>query len=240
MSLKGNKHICADRGYAICTSPRAGSNFLCQNLTSTGVLGRPSEYFNGAARRALDDPLYPDEPADQIRWILTKGATPNGVYGVKLFAHQQDRIAPHLSWTQALPALHFIYLERRDLLGQALSWSRALQTGQYRSTQSPGSSPARYDASSILQQLREIVRERARWSLFFARTGIEPLIIYYEDLVSCTQAEIDRIAALIDPNETARIDSSQVNLKIQRDPTMDSWRKCFLRDHGDPNHIDPI
>ena len=121
MSPKGNKHISAVRGYAICTSPRAGSNFLCQNLTSTGVLGRPSEYFNGAARRALDDPLYPDEPADQIRWILTKGATPNGVYGVKLFAHQQDRIAPHLSWTQALPALHFIYLERRDLLGQALS-----------------------------------------------------------------------------------------------------------------------
>ncbi|MFY9684529.1 MAG: Stf0 family sulfotransferase [Pseudolabrys sp.] len=239
MSPKGHMPICADRGYAICTSPRAGSNFLCQNLTSTGVLGRPSEYFNGAARRSLDDPLYPDDPADQIRWILTKGATPNGVYGVKLFAYQQDLIAPHLSWTQALPALHFIYLERRDLLGQALSWSRALQTGQYRSTQSAGS-PARYDASLILQQLREIVRERARWSLFFARTGIEPLIIYYEDLVSCIQAEIDRIATLVELNDVAGIDPSQVNLKIQRDDIMDSWRKCFLRDHGDPNHVDQI
>ena len=239
MSPKGNKHISAVRGYAICTSPRAGSNFLCQNLASTGVLGRPGEYFNGAARRALDDPLYPDEPADQIHWILTKGATPNGVYGVKLFAYQQDLIAPHLSWTEALPALHFIYLERRDLLGQALSWSRALQTGQYRSTQSPGS-PASYDASLILRQLREIVRERARWSLFFARTGIEPLIICYEDLVSCAQAQIDRIAALIDLDGTARVDPSRVNLTVQRDETMDSWRRCFLRDHGDPNHVDPI
>ena len=55
-----------------------------------------------------------------------------------------------------------------------------------------------------------------------------------------SQAEIDRIAALVDLNGTARIDPSQVDLEIQRDATMDSWRKRFLRDHGDPNHVDPI
>ncbi|MGP8122502.1 MAG: Stf0 family sulfotransferase [Xanthobacteraceae bacterium] len=37
----------ADRGYAICTMPRSGSNFLCQLLASSGCLGRPLEYFNG-------------------------------------------------------------------------------------------------------------------------------------------------------------------------------------------------
>src|SRR5438477_13089412 len=34
-----------------------------------------------------------------------------------------------------LPALHFVYLSRDDLLGQAISWTRALQVEQYRSTQ---------------------------------------------------------------------------------------------------------
>ena len=29
------------RGFAICTTPRSGSNLFSQFLTSTGVLGRP-------------------------------------------------------------------------------------------------------------------------------------------------------------------------------------------------------
>jgi LPS sulfotransferase NodH len=73
------------RGYTICTTPRTGSNFLCELLSSTGVLGRPREYFNGAGRRLHDDPTYPDDPAGQFRRILTMGATPNGVYGLKVF-----------------------------------------------------------------------------------------------------------------------------------------------------------
>jgi LPS sulfotransferase NodH len=75
----------ADRGYAICTSGRSGSNLLCQYLSSTGVLGNPLEYFNGSGRRLLGYPEYPDEPSRQIDWILTAGATPNGIYGLKVF-----------------------------------------------------------------------------------------------------------------------------------------------------------
>src|SRR3954452_15582546 len=104
----------ADRGYAICTSPRSGSNLLCQILSSTGVLGHPLEYFNTSGRRAYTDPAFPEHPTEQIRWILTKGATPNGVYGVKLFAFQHDQIAKHVDWTEALPRLEYIYLERND------------------------------------------------------------------------------------------------------------------------------
>jgi hypothetical protein len=56
----------ADRGYAICTSGRSGSNLLGQYLSSTGMLGNPLEYFNGAGRRMLGQPDYPDDPSRQI------------------------------------------------------------------------------------------------------------------------------------------------------------------------------
>jgi LPS sulfotransferase NodH len=48
------------KGYAICATPRSGSNFLSQLLESTGRLGRPLEYFNGPARRELTWPDYPE------------------------------------------------------------------------------------------------------------------------------------------------------------------------------------
>ena len=75
----------------ICTTPRSGSNYLSQILESTGVLGRPREYFNGPARRVLDDPSYPDDVEAQIERILTDGATANGVYALKLFPDQFRR-----------------------------------------------------------------------------------------------------------------------------------------------------
>src|SRR5882724_11277758 len=124
------------RGYAICTAPRAGSNWLCQLLTSTGVLGRPLEYFNGIARRQLNDPSYPDDPGEQVARILTMGRTPNGVYGLKMFASQFREVAGSVKLSRELPNLRFIVLRRRDVLGQAISWTRSLQTNQWRSTQS--------------------------------------------------------------------------------------------------------
>jgi len=120
------------RGFAICTAPRSGSNFLSQLLSSTGELGRPLEYFNGPGRRYFDDPDYPDDRGMQIDRILTMGATSNGIYGLKIFAHQYDWIEGQTQWTSMLPNLRFIFLRRRDMLGQAISWARALQTGQYR------------------------------------------------------------------------------------------------------------
>src|SRR4051794_11021098 len=32
-------------GYLVCATPRSGSTLLCELLTSTGVAGRPAEYF---------------------------------------------------------------------------------------------------------------------------------------------------------------------------------------------------
>jgi LPS sulfotransferase NodH len=31
--------------YLVCATPRTGSNFLCEVLSSTGVAGYPGEYF---------------------------------------------------------------------------------------------------------------------------------------------------------------------------------------------------
>src|SRR5947207_4881575 len=125
------------RGYVICTAPRSGSNWLCELLSRTGVLGRPLEYLNGFARRQLDDPCYPDDPREQVARILTMGRTLNGVYGLKMFASQFKQVAGSIKLSRDLPDLRFIFLRRQDVLGQAISWVRGLQNNQWRSTQKP-------------------------------------------------------------------------------------------------------
>lgn len=222
-------------GYALCTTPRAGSNFLGQILQSTGRLGRPLEYLNAPARRKLGWKGYPDRPAAQFEMVLTHGATANGCYALKLFPSQADR-AP--GWAEALPKLSFVHLRRGDRLGQAISWARAEQTGKYRSTSKAKAEPA-YDAARIQARLSDIAHEEARWDLFFASAGRTALRLLYSEVAADPQAAADAVAKAVglDP---APCDLSALDLEIQRDELSEAWRERFLAERSTGLEIGPI
>ncbi|MGV7033017.1 Stf0 family sulfotransferase [Methylobacterium symbioticum] len=229
----------ATRGYAVCTLPRSGSNVFCDLLGSTGSLGRPREYFNGAARRTYDDPTYPDDPQAQIGRILTMGATPNGIYALKVFPGLHDLVAPHLRWMEVLPNLSFIRFRRGDVLGQAVSWVRANQTQQFRSSD-PRKGELSYDADAIGLRLRQICQRNARWDMFFARTGLPALDVTYEDFLADPDREVGRVAAFIGIAEWGRVDLDGSHFRRQRDESSAAWCDRFRAERGDPNQIDPF
>ena len=88
------------------------------------------------------------------------GSTPNGVYGLKVFSQHFDLVKA-TRWAERLPSLAFIHLERRDLLGQALSHARAVQTQQWVSSHA-AKAEAAYDRDLINNAL---VRAATRNSL---------------------------------------------------------------------------
>jgi LPS sulfotransferase NodH len=229
----------ADRGYAICTSGRSGSNLLCQCLSSTGLLGHPLEYFNGAGRRMLGCPDFPDEPDKQIDCILTIGATANGIYGLKVFPSQLDIVVTATRWSPKLPNLKFVLLKRRDLLGQAISSLRAVQTDQWRSTMA-AQGPAVYDGAQIYERLRAAARDYARWDVFLARNAIEPTVIAYEELVADPQAAVDKVASLFGLQGRVPIKADDIHLEIQRDATTQDWRARFHDEYGNLDELDVL
>lgn len=227
----------ANRGYAICTSGRSGSNLLCQYLSSTGILGNPLEYFNGSGRRSLGYPEYPDEPSRQIDWILAEGATPNGIYGLKAFPAQIEQIERSIRWTELLPGLKFVLLKRRDILGQALSAVRALQTAQWRASM-PARGPAIYDGAQIYERLQFAARDYGWWDIFFAHQAVAPTIIVYEDLLADPQAAVDQVANLFGLCGYARVASERIDLTLQRDATTEEWRARFIAEYRDRDALD--
>jgi len=222
------------RGYVICTAPRSGSNWLGQLLSSTGVLGHPLEYFNAPGRRRISDPSFPGQPEDQVQRVLTSGRTANGVYCVKMFAVQFRKVARSIRLTRKLPELRFVTLTRRDTLGQAISWARALQTEQYRGTQAVRSAPV-YNKRAIARQLTEILDEYRAWAGYFARTGPPAAELVYEDLIGDPQGDVDRIAALF--GIAAKLRPEAIDLTIQRDALSEDWRRRFIQEMGDPDRL---
>jgi trehalose 2-sulfotransferase len=219
------------RGYAICAEARSGSIFFSRILQSTGILGVPWEWFHDPVLvRALEaDPR-------QFDALVDSSATPNGVYALKVFSPHFE-LARKLRWAERLPNLHFVHLERSDLLGQAISLARALQTGQYKADQA-ALGEARYDRRAIADCLARLAYGRARWHCWFARNGLDPLRLAYEDIVEDPQRAVARVAAHIGLGEEPRADLAKVDLPVQRDSVSEEWRGRFVRESGDLAYLD--
>jgi trehalose 2-sulfotransferase len=222
----------AERGYVICATPRSGSNYLSQLLASTGQLGNPLEYFNTVGRRKHTDPKYPKDPHAQIDIIRSMGATPNGIYAVKVLPVQYYRVRKRLDLFHELPNLKFVRLRRRDLIGQAISLARAEQTGQITASDRARGKPI-YDAEDIRNCIRAVCARESIWNQVMQEFGVEPLTFEYEDVMGDPQAAVDQVAALMGLSALPPINPALVLVAVQRDRESEAWRQRFLADTGE-------
>jgi LPS sulfotransferase NodH len=219
------------KGYAICSEHRSGSTFLCQLLASTQLLGRPEEYFSDN-RFALS---LEREPA-ALDALVALAATPNGIYGLKLFTQQFDATMKS-RWPERLPGLRWVHLQRRDLLAQAISLVRTIQTDQYRSTEAPRAEP-RYDRAAIAGHLARLAENEARWRRYFARNALQPLWLVYEEVIADPAAAVAAVARHLGLAGEVRPDLERVAVGIQRDAVTEEWRARFAAEAGDLNLLD--
>lgn len=219
------------RGYAVCTEPRSGSNYLGRLLQSTGQLGRPWEFFNHYAVRQSGLDGWPTNPSEQLVRIPEAGGSPNGVYALKVFSSHADEVS-WTHWATALPDLRFVYLERRDLLGQAISLVRAEQTGEW-TLGMRKSAEAVFRPEDIAAALRRVTYGYARWQVWFARNGLKPVRLIYEDVVAAPQHAVNLVADAVELHAVPPINWSKVDVAVQRDDVTAEWRQRFLDEWRD-------
>ena len=222
----------AERGYMICATARSGSNYLCQLLASTQVLGRPLEYFNTVGRRRQTDPNYPADRRAQIDIVRSLGATPNGIYAVKILPPQLRSVENRIDLFRHLPNLMLFRLGRRDLLGQAISLARARQTGQYIASHPRTGAPA-YSRKQIRACITELSEQESMLDDRIGRLGLTPSSFQYEDILREPQEVVDRIASLMGIALPVAIDQALVTHTVQRDDSTIVWRERFLAETGE-------
>lgn len=186
--------------YVLCGTPRTGSTLACSLLTSTGVAGRPESYFRepdhrtwaarfGVSVQGGGEPSYPELVAGAVRF----GSTPNGVFAARVMWGTMSRIVSGLGPTrdqrdvdvleEAFGALRFVHLQRRDVVGQAVSWARAEQTAYWQHGDVVRAEP-RLDLDQVDELVATIQTHNAAWRSWFADQAVEPLDVDYESLVA--------------------------------------------------------
>jgi LPS sulfotransferase NodH len=243
--------------YLICATPRTGSYFLCDLLTETGVAGRPTEYLLPGYRRQRSEEWGTRDYVEYHEHILAADTTPNGVFGTKVhgaqmllflrlasgkpWLHYEDRHAVVEQW---FPDPTYVWLRRRDRVAQSVSWVRARQSHIWWDsdvdpappigTPDPGS--VRFDFEAIDRSIDSLSRWDAEWRTFFDAAGIEPVTVWYEDLIGDSRGCVDRVlgAVGVSANDAKqRSDTEKVNglagFRKQGDETSVAWENRFRR-----------
>jgi len=215
------------KGYVVCTTARTGSTLLCEAAIRTGVLGRPFEFFNPSRTRDDHWPAYTPDIQQQIAHITEFGSTPNGVYGLKVLPYQFD-LVQYYHWADVLPLLQFVYLERRDLLAQAISYVRAEQTGVW-NQHDPVQGKQEFNLEAIQQAIKLILRQKNRWEMYFSVNDIAPLRLYYEDIHEDILPSLCRIGDALRVRIPDTVAQQQLQaIDPQRDHITADWRESFL------------
>ncbi|WP_199255133.1 trehalose 2-sulfotransferase [Mycolicibacterium mengxianglii] len=221
-----------------------------QYLPQTSMSPQPREWFAGVEDESilrLLDPLIegkPDiAPAEIWRdYIRTVGRTPNGIWGGKLMWNQTPLLLqrakdlPDRSGDGLLAAIRdvigsdpvLIHVYRPDVVSQAVSFWRAVQTRVWRGRPDPvRDARAEYHAGAIAHVVSMLKEQGAGWRAWFAEENIEPIEVPYPVLWrNLTQTVGTVLEALgLDP----RLAPSPV-LERQADHRSDEWVERYRAD----------
>jgi LPS sulfotransferase NodH len=218
----------------ICSTPRSGSTLLGDLLTTTGVAGVPMEYFNDVNIEAFFERQERKMGLeDYLTAVQSLRTTPNGVFGFKAHYWQVTSALRTAGMTNPTPFINlfdkFIVIKRRNKLGQAISWNKALQTGRWSSLHNHVDAPelpVKFDPEGISANLQRIMRGEREWEDALRQIGRDFHTVEYETLVEKPAEQIANILAFCGIHEAHNVPKPR--LEKQRDGLNSEIEKQYL------------
>lgn len=232
--------------YILCSTPRTGSTFLCSLLKATNVAGKPESYFRSQDVDARVEDWNIREPDGSYRFrdflncVRERGRTDNGVFAARIMWGTMQELTDDLRsigmaggdldvLSEAFGPLKFVYLERQDVLAQAISRLRAEQTNVWHIKDTRDWKAARnnahYDREAIRLYIDESIEHAREWHRWFRKNDVVPLRLRYEDLDIDGQAEAHRVLNYIGVEPPlSTINAPDVRMA---DRTSEEWAERF-------------
>lgn len=200
-------------------------------MTDTQLAGFPQEHFNpwfmGDAINEFPDQLIYEK--SHITNLIEKYTSPNGVFGTKA---QFDQIADFVGLGRLesfFPtSLKYIFIQRGDKIGQAVSLARAEQTDQWMSGQAIQREP-QYNYFQIRSCLREIKLQEKGWETYFMERGIKPYRVNYEKLAANPEPVILGALDYLEIKRPAGFQVPAPRIQKQGDSLSEEWIARFTR-----------
>jgi trehalose 2-sulfotransferase len=232
--------------YIIGSVPRSGTHLLCSLLKSTGA-GSPREYFleRGPTWTTWEERWGTSSRAAGLERIFQEHTTADGVFGFVVMWTYFDRVVQMLQEIPAYSNLDapqlfaevfnrpkYIWLRRRNRVQQAVSWAIAEQTGLWIQRVGEklqlGAKP-RFDFNVIDGLYNLIAANEADWANYFGENHIEPLVLFYEDVVASNRDTAGRVLAFLGVPFADSFEIAQPTVQKQSTQLSEEWTEAYLK-----------
>jgi LPS sulfotransferase NodH len=227
----------------ICALPRTGSWLLAHLLHSSGVVGYPSEWFwrDDMERNRAHWGVTRFE--DYLARVLDAGTSESGLFAVKLmwgYVHEllfelrrlgREYDADDLAVLRRIfPEPRFVWIRREDVVAQAVSWAKAVQTDQWAASQ-PVKREPEFDFEQV-DALYHLARVHdGCWRRWFAAHGIEPYPVVYEELASEPESVTQDVLAFLGLGSQGALEAP-AELTRQADDVNREWARLYRERAG--------
>jgi len=187
-----------DKFYAICSTERSGSNYLSSRLWQTGLCGAPQESFNYyTIMFQLAQRMNARNIQEYVEALFRHRTSANGVFGFKAHWGQFLFLSRLSDMLPRFQPLRYLFIDRKDVLAQAVSFAIARQTDQWTHLLEPVREPV-YDRRQIARCLREIKAQNAHWQRWFEEARATPYRVGYEAFCADPDRTVERILQFLE------------------------------------------
>ncbi len=212
----------------LCYTNRCGSNFLADALHSTGRFNLADEMLScdEVARdvRRHGHASFADFLAAHMRWRMVGGR-----FAVKVATMHLEVLGRAGVLDDCRDTARYVFIERADRLGQAISAEIAWQTGQWttRTTVEVPIDRLSFSRERIARLIAGFTEDNRVFHRFFADNAIPPVHVLYERLAADPAGEVRRIGAALGLPDLA-YDPARITVQRQAGALNARWRAMFL------------
>ena len=231
--------------YIITSVQRSGTHLLCSILRSTGIAASPEEHFLCKPGETWEKRWGAPSRLAYVQNVLRQNTTANGVFGTVVMWSYFERMLlmlqeipayKNLNGAQLLAAVFrnpkYIWMRRRNHVEQAVSWAMACQTGIWSQKAEKKTHPRaipKFDFKVIDEWRNRIAAHDDGWVNYFHDNQIEPLILFYEDVVTSHRIAAERILEFLELPLPPDLEIPPPAVEKQANQISHEWAACYLK-----------
>jgi trehalose 2-sulfotransferase len=231
--------------YVIASIQRSGTHLLCSILQSTGIAGSPEEYFLAKPEETWEERWGTPSRVVYVQRVLRQNTAANGVFGTVVMWSYFERMLQMLQEIpeyQNLNGAHllstvfnkpkYIWMRRRNHVEQAVSWAMACQTGVWTQKAEEKSQPRavpKFDFKVIDEWCKRIAAHDEGWANYFRENKIEPLVLFYEEVVASHRAAAERVLEFLGLPFPPSMEIPPPAIEKQATRISEDWASRYLK-----------
>ncbi|WP_161798972.1 Stf0 family sulfotransferase [Caenimonas sp. SL110] len=229
--------------YALCSTPRCGSNMVGDMLFDTGLAGNPQEYLNTRYMAGYNRSMGRDGgPFDLTAYqgdMESRRTSPNGVFGIKIhFEHMESLWKQQFAEMAKYLSIYnqFVLLTRRDKIAQAVSLHKARETQIWASIDYKFLEPddprlkikPAFSAHKIARCLSDLIVQEESWRALLDNFKLPYVVLAYEDLVADFAGESRKLLRVLglDPDKAKQAPGIRKQ-GVDNDPMIAQFRELI-------------